>query len=308
MGKKGKGRSDGVAVKTDEGNKVEEKTGKVEKDNKVVKLEKELGEKNLDDFLNDWDDDDESDGDDEGGDSEGEEESDGDEEEDENEEEEEDENEEEEEDVNEEEEVDENEEEEEEEEKSKPAKNKSKTGAKDQKNYISKLKEKDPEFFEFLKENDQELLNFDESSDDEEDEAEKKEKGKHKLPERLEVASDESDFEDNDDDGKKDERKVEVSSKKLNQSQVESWSTALTSSPTAALVTEVMAAFRGAVATVGAGGEESDEAKWKVEGGAMFNSVVRLAVVGLVPAIRKVLKLDHGEVKLDKPEKSKQWK
>merc|ERR1711971_432951 len=69
-----------------------------------------------------------------------------------------------------------------------------------------------------------------------------------------------------------------------------------------------MAAFRGAVATVGAGGEEADEAKWKVEGGAMFNSVVRLAVVGLVPALRKVLKLEQGEAKLDKPEKSKQWK
>merc|ERR1719370_2520908 len=110
--------------------------------------------------------------------------------------------------------------------------NKSKTGAKDQKNYISKLKEKDPEFFEFLKENDQELLNFDESSDDEDDEAEKKEKGRHKLPEKLEVASDESDFEDNDNDGIKDEKhsgEVEGSSKKLNQSQVEAWSTALAS-------------------------------------------------------------------------------
>ena len=40
----------------------------------------------------------------------------------------------------------------------------------------------------------------------------------------------------------------------------------------------------------------------------MFNSVVRLAVVGLVSALRKVLKLEQGEVKLDKPEKSKQWK
>jgi len=278
MGKKGKKGSDGAAVKTGKGNKAEEE---VKPDNQP---EKELSEKNLDDFLNDWDND-ESDGDDEGGDSDGED-SDGEEEA-------------------------ESENEEEKEEENKPPKNKSKTGAKDQKNYISKLKEKDPEFFEFLKENDQELLNFDESSDDEDDEAEKKEKGRHKLPEKLEVASDESDFEDNDNDGIKDEKhlgEVEGSSKKLNQSQVEAWSTALASSPTAALVIEVMAAFRGAVATVGAGGEEADEAKWKVEGGAMFNSVVRLAVVGLVSALRKVLKLEQGEVKLDKPEKSKQWK
>merc|ERR1712088_182661 len=74
----------------------------------------------------------------------------------------------------------------------------------------------------------------------------------------------------------------------------------------------VMAAIRGAVATVGAGGEEVGEAKWKVEGGAMFNSVVRLAVVGLVPALRKVLKLEseegEGGTKFEKPEKSKQWR
>ena len=284
-GKKGKGVSGDAPVKT---GKDQAEGGKL---GEASPPEKELGEKNLDDFLNDWDND-ESDGDGEGGDSEGED-SDGGEEEERDEEEEEGED-------------------EEKEEQSKPAKNKSKTGAKDQKNYISKLKEKDPEFFEFLKENDQELLNFDESSDDDiDDEAEKKEKGKHKPPEKLEVASDESDFEDNDEDGQKEEKHsggVEGSSKKLNQAQVDNWSTALTSNPTAALLTEVMAAFRGAVATVGAGGEESDEAKWKVEGGAMFNSVVRLAVVGLVPALRKVLKLEQGEVKLDKPEKSKQWK
>jgi len=288
-GKKGKGVSGDAPVETGKDQAEGDKLGE------ASPPEKELGEKNLDDFLNDWDND-ESDGDGEGGDSDGEDSDGGEKEEgDEEDEEEEEEG-----------------EDEEEEEQSKPAKNKSKTGAKDQKNYISKLKEKDPEFFEFLKENDQELLNFDESSDDEDDdEAEKKEKGKHKPPEKLEVASDESDFEDNDEDGQKEEKHsggVEGSSKKLNQAQVDNWSTALTSNPTAALLTEVMAAFRGAVATVGAGGEESDEAKWKVEGGAMFNSVVRLAVVGLVPALRKVLKLEQGEVKLDKPEKSKQWK
>ena len=44
----------------------------------------------------------------------------------------------------------------------------------------------------------------------------------------------------------------------------------------------------------------------------MFNSVVRLAVVGLVPALRKVLKLEseegEGGTKFEKPEKSKQWR
>jgi len=275
MGKKGK---------VDE---EQEKGGKMQEVVKVNDQSKtELGDKNLDEFLNDWDDE-ESDGDDEGGDSE---DSDGEEEDGE--------------------ESDEDEEESNEDEVE-PKNSKSKTGAKDQKNYISRLKEKDPEFFKFLKENDQELLNFDESSDDDEDESEKKESGKHKLPDKLEVASDESDFEDNEEEEGREEKQSEGSSKKLNQSQVEVWSNALTTKPTPSLVTEVMAAFRGAVATVGAGGEEAEEAKWKVEGGAMFNSVVRLAVVGLVPALRKVFKIEQegeGAVKLEKPEKSKQWR
>ena len=296
-GKKGKAKSvDEASVST--GQKKEEKVVSSEV-KKQGQPEKELGEKNLDDFLNDWDNnesDDEEESDDEGeaevndGDDDEEEDDDGEEESDES-----------------------DGDEAEEEKKDEPVKKKTKTGAKDQKNYISKLKEKDPEFFEFLKENDQELLNFDESSDDDEDDGkeEKREKGKHKLPEKLEVASDESDFEEYDEEADK-EDKPEGSSKKLNQSQIEAWSTSLTSTPTASLVTEVMAAFRGAVATVGAGGEEVGEAKWKVEGGAMFNSVVRLAVVGLVPALRKVLKLEseegEGGTKFEKPEKSKQWR
>ena len=305
MGKKGKkGKAKNVdEASVSKGQKKEEKVVSSEVEMQA-QPEKELGEKNLDDFLNDWDNnesDDEEESDvmeDEGeaavdGDDDEEEDNDGEEESDES---------------------DEDEDEaEEEEKKDEPVKKKTKTGAKDQKNYISKLKEKDPEFFEFLKENDQELLNFDESSDDDEDDGkeEKREKGKHKLPEKLEVASDESDFEEGDEEAGK-EDKPEGSSKKLNQSQIEAWSTSLTSTPTASLVTEVMAAFRGAVATVGAGGEEVGEAKWKVEGGAMFNSVVRLAVVGLVPALRKVLKLESGEgeggTKFEKPEKSKQWR
>jgi nucleolar complex protein 2 len=66
--------------------------------------------------------------------------------------------------------------------------------------YIQTLKDKDPEFYEFLKENDEDLLNFDESDDDDDEEEERAqqspEEGAHQLPERLEVASDESDYEE----------------------------------------------------------------------------------------------------------------
>ncbi len=80
--------------------------------------------------------------------------------------------------------------------------------------YVSKLAEKDPEFYKFLQDNDKELLaNLSDSDSDEgggggggggeSDDGEEEEDALHRPPESLEVASDESDFdlEDGDDDG-----------------------------------------------------------------------------------------------------------
>lgn len=68
-----------------------------------------------------------------------------------------------------------------------------KTAVKKHKKTLDKLKNTDPEFYQFLSENDRELLDFDSSDSDDE------RGGKvHELPkpEELEVGSDESDFED----------------------------------------------------------------------------------------------------------------
>ena len=65
-----------------------------------------------------------------------------------------------------------------------------------QKQYLASLKDKDPEFHKFLQENDEELLNFDESDSDEGDQDKDDLDPVHKLPESLEVASDDSDYEE----------------------------------------------------------------------------------------------------------------
>lgn len=69
-----------------------------------------------------------------------------------------------------------------------------KTAVEKHKKTLSSLKDTDPEFYKFLSENDQELLNFG-SSDSEDDERGGKVHEPPK-PEELEVGSDESDFED----------------------------------------------------------------------------------------------------------------
>jgi len=172
-----------------------------------------------------------------------------------------------------------------------------------QKKYIASLKDKDPDFYNFLKENDEELLNFDESTDEEEED-EDKEEGVHELPDKLEVASDESDYEMDED-----QAEPSGSKKKLNQAQVTAWQESLEKQPSFALVTDVIEGFRGAVKSVALpdkSGEETIPVKYHVEGGALFNSVVRLCVINLQPALKTVLKLDADSA--SKPSKAKNWK
>jgi len=178
---------------------------------------------------------------------------------------------------------------------------KSTTGAKQQKKYMSSLRDKDPEFFEFLKENDEELLNFDESSEEEEEEEGEEEESVHKIPDKLEVASDESDFEEESND-------TSGSSKKLTQAQVDNWLETLNKQPNITVLQDVIDGFRGAVAAIGSGvkTEETLTVKFIVEGGTLFNSVVRLCVVHLQPALKQILKLDPDSNM--RPEKSKKWK
>jgi nucleolar complex protein 2 len=127
------------------------------------------------------------------------------------------------------------------------------TSASKQKQYLASLKAKDPEFHKFLEENDEELLNFDESSSDEDGTENDGLDPVHKLPDNLEVASDDSDYDDDDNDQKEGESKAAARPKVTNK-MIENWSEKLEKSPSIQMISEVVMAFKAALTNIS--GEE----------------------------------------------------
>nr|CAG4650005.1 EOG090X02MG [Sida crystallina] len=163
--------------------------------------------------------------------------------------------------------------------------------AKKHKMFLKKLESEDPEFHKFLAENDKELLEFETS--DSEDEAGG---DVHEAPSHLEEASDDSEFEDK-------ESTVKRSKNVITQAMVDEWQKELQSDKCIKTISTVVSAFRSAVHSVTE--EKAGPTKFKVQGGAAFNSVVRLCIVELIPALRRILKSPADE-KLN-VEKCKSW-
>ena len=166
-------------------------------------------------------------------------------------------------------------------------------GATEQKKYLSNLKENDPDFFKFLEENDQDLLNFDESSSDEEGtNANLDEVHKHPLHDENE---------DDDDSESDEELEADVtSSNKLSKITVEDWAVKLEESPSVKLISEVVLALRAALTNISnvkaqtkdgnSKKKSSNLPKYKVENGQVFNTLIKVCITKLEPAISSLLK------------------
>ncbi|XP_067137199.1 nucleolar complex protein 2 homolog [Centruroides vittatus] len=151
---------------------------------------------------------------------------------------------------------------------------------------MGKLKEKDPEFYKFLEENDKELLNFDVSDgEDFEDDGEKMET---------------EDFDDEEDDS--------IADKKINKKLLEQWKTELKEKHDANTIRKVISGFKAAVQQ--ASGEEMTD--YKIDDDAAFNQIIYLCLTELVPALHKFLKLPNPVMSKNEnqvnPTKCKNWK
>ncbi|KAF3696780.1 Nucleolar complex protein 2 -like protein [Channa argus] len=180
---------------------------------------------------------------------------------------------------------------------------KKKGKASEHKEQLSRLKNNDPEFYKFLQENDQTLLNFDDT-DSSEDEDEKK---YHRLPSRLEEASSGEDDEEEDDQkgSKKSKRAVETI--KVTDKMIVDWKAAMKKEPTTRLFREVTQAFKAAVATTK--GEGGSQCRYKVADSSVFNALVLFCMRDVYVALQRMLNLkpDKVQKRLVLPSSSPKW-
>ncbi|XP_031833246.1 nucleolar complex protein 2 [Nomia melanderi] len=152
---------------------------------------------------------------------------------------------------------------------------------------LMKLKKTDPEFYKYLKENDKNLLEFNVSDDDNNDVSDNDDvetEERHIPDDHLEVASDESDFEGDEDVGAtKDVRKITLQLLKR-------WQQEIQKDKSLKTIRCAVEAFHAALETV-AESPDPEELSYKVEGGVVFNGVVQLCILYLPDAFKRYLKL-----------------
>lgn len=171
------------------------------------------------------------------------------------------------------------------------------------------LKDIDPEFYKFLKQNDKKLLDFNLDDDSDEDqsggeakddeEAGSEDEMVHKPNEDLEMASDESDF------GESDAEDEDSETKTVTLKLLRTWQAELQANKVQiTTIRNVVQAFSSALASVS--GQETGKTNFKVEGSAVFNGVIQLCVLYLQPGIYKFLgQQEKARIALHK---CKKWK
>ncbi|XP_036447110.1 nucleolar complex protein 2 homolog [Colossoma macropomum] len=173
--------------------------------------------------------------------------------------------------------------------------------ASEHKDQLSRLKDRDPEFYKFLQENDQKLLNFDDTDSSEDEEEQKY----HKLPTELQVAS--SDEEEADEKTEK-AKKTADKSTKVTAKMIEEWRTELKKDTSARLIRDITQAFKAAVATTK--GDSEDKCRYTVADSSIFNALILLCIKDMHGALNKLLNLkapEKDQKKLIMPSSSPRW-
>ncbi|NXJ23935.1 NOC2L protein, partial [Dicrurus megarhynchus] len=172
--------------------------------------------------------------------------------------------------------------------------------AAEHKDQLSRLKDRDPEFYKFLEENDRKLLDFDASDSSEEEEA------LHRPPDTLEEASDED--EDDEDEEQEKVKRKKISFVRVSLKMVEEWKKAAQRNLTPKLFHEITQAYKAAVATT-KGDSGGDPSKFQVSDTAVFNALVSFCIRDLFHHLHKLLlpKAPKNKLKVVLPSTSPLW-
>lgn len=154
---------------------------------------------------------------------------------------------------------------------------------------LMKLKDTDPEFYSYLKDNDKNLLDFNLSDSDDDDEDSTVESDIHKPNDKLEVASDESDFEPEDSSSIPSSGQTKVTLQLL-----KTWQENIQKDKSFRSIKIIVEAFHAALQTVSETQDE-DVSRFKVDGSAVFNGVIQLCILYLPDAFKRFLKLDTNK-------------
>uniref|UniRef100_A0A8C7EAY1 NOC2 like nucleolar associated transcriptional repressor n=1 Tax=Nothoprocta perdicaria TaxID=30464 RepID=A0A8C7EAY1_NOTPE len=174
--------------------------------------------------------------------------------------------------------------------------------ASEHKDQLSRLKDKDPEFYKYLEENDRALLNFDASDSSEEEE----DGGVHVPPD--------TDDEEEEDEEEEEEERTAVKKKKVDfipvsMKMVESWKKAAERRLTPKLFHEITQAFKAAVATTKGDDGGADPSKFQVTDAAVFNALVSFCIRDLFSCLQQLLlfKTPKSKLKMVLPSTSPLW-
>lgn len=151
---------------------------------------------------------------------------------------------------------------------------------------LEKLKKIDPDFYNFLEENDENLLNFEADSDDDASDNDEHKDDKVHVPGPITGDSDESDFED---------ENAKVVQGKVTLKMVSQWQAELQGEGKIKLksLATVIKVFNAAMLRVTSEDGTSD-GEFKVEGSSVFNAVIQMCVLYLPSAIKKYLGMEQS--------------